>query len=64
MQIRVMKARNFARYFAAAMLENVEVFWQENSGLTDDELAEAQLEMKRIADRISATIRPSSDNEN
>ena len=60
MPTRVMKARNFARHFAAAMLENVEVGWQENSGLTDEEIAEAEREMLRIAARISSTIRQSS----
>lgn len=45
------------RSYAAGLIENAEVHWQENSGLTDEELDEAQCELIHIAARIEATIR-------
>lgn len=55
--MRTRQARNFARSYAAGLIQNAEVHWQENSGLTEEELNEAQRELQRIAARIEATIR-------
>jgi hypothetical protein len=53
--MRKRKARNWARRFAAAIVENAEACWQDTSGLTEEELSEAQKELSRIAKRIAAT---------
>lgn len=59
--VRKRVARKFARSFAAGLVQNAEVFLQENSGLSEDELAEAHAELQRIAARIEATIPSSQD---
>lgn len=55
--MRTRQARNFARNFAAELVENAEVHWQKDTGLTEEEMEEAQRELARIAARIEATIR-------
>ncbi|WP_341744605.1 hypothetical protein [Azonexus hydrophilus] len=50
-------AKNWARSFAAGLVENAEPAWQqEQSGLTDEELAIAQNELQKIAAKIQATV--------
>jgi hypothetical protein len=55
--IRKRLARNFARSFAAGLVQNAEVELQDDYGLSEDELAEAHEEMQRIAARIERTMR-------
>lgn len=59
--IRKREARNFARSFAAGLVQNAEVFLQVDSGLSEDELTEAHAELQRIAARIEATITTSQN---
>lgn len=59
--IRKRVARNFARSFAAGLVQNAEVAWQEDSGLSDEEMTEAHAELQRIAAKIEATITSSQD---
>jgi len=51
-RVRKRLARAFARSFAAGIIENTETGWQEDTGLTEEELEEANKEMLRIAERI------------
>ena len=55
-KIRKQLAIAFARNYAAGLVENSECGFLEGIGLTDDELAVAQEEMSRIANRIDATV--------
>lgn len=55
LRVRKRLARDFARSFAAAVLQNLEVAVQEDTGLTDDEMVEAKKELERIAAKIEAS---------
>lgn len=47
----------YARSFAAALVQNAEVAFQQSiTNLTDDEMLEVEEEMQRIFQRIKATI--------
>ncbi|WP_425953035.1 hypothetical protein [Ralstonia pseudosolanacearum] len=51
------EARDYARRFAAGLVENAELLWQEDSGLNDDQFTEAVAEMGRIAARIESSVK-------
>ena len=56
--IRKRLARNYARSFAAGLVQNAEVAGlQENTDLSEDELTEVYEEMQRIAARIERTTK-------
>ena len=55
-KIRKRLAIALARNFASGLIESSEVLMQEGTGLTGEELAEAQNEIMRIAKRIDATV--------
>lgn len=55
-QIKRREARNFARNFAAGLIENAETFWQDGHGMSEEQLEEAQSELKQIAARIYASV--------
>lgn len=48
-------ARNFARNFAAGLVQNAEIGVLEDIGLSDDQVTEAQAEMERIAKRLEVS---------
>ena len=54
-RVRLRFARDFARSFAAGVLQNLEVSFQADSGLTEAEMIEAQRELDRISTRIEAS---------
>lgn len=50
-------ARNFAKKFAAGLVQNAEVEFQEHSGLNPEQEDEATVELQRIARRIESSIK-------
>lgn len=46
----------FARNFAAGLIQNAEVHWQQGSGLSEEELDLADQELAIIAKKIEASI--------
>ncbi|VWC49450.1 hypothetical protein BLA13014_07595 [Burkholderia aenigmatica] len=49
-------ARDFAKTFAAGLVENAEIGAQADVQLNDEQFVEAKAEMLRIAARIEATL--------
>lgn len=50
-------AKNWARGFAAGLVQNAEAAWQQQQvGLSDEEIVIVEKELQRIAARIEATV--------
>lgn len=50
-------ARNWAKNFAAGLLQNAEPQFQEGTGLTEEEIDVAQQELYRLAERIQSMVK-------
>ena len=57
-KVRKRTARNWARNFAAGLLENQEVMLREYEGLSDEELEIAQEELIKIAEKLKSQVNP------
>lgn len=51
-------ARNWARNFAAGLLEHQEIMFRDNEGLTEEELEIAQDELRKLSERIKSRVDP------